>query len=173
LAIYSALKFFRHLVEGREVVIMTDHNYAFQQPLDKASEKQRRQMSFIGQIATQIIYVAGKENTVADALSRIKAINMPMVITTDELYEEQQKDEELQTLLNSKTALTLKKLRLDDGEKTIYCDVTDQIRIYVPTSLRRKIFVVTHKASHLSSQITRKMIAQRYAWPNMQKNITY
>jgi len=35
LAIYSALKFFRHLVEGREVTIMTDHKplqYAFQQP---------------------------------------------------------------------------------------------------------------------------------------------
>jgi len=53
---------------------------------------------------------------------------MPMAITTDELYEEQQKDEELQTLLNSKTALTFKKLRLDNGEKTIYCDVTDQIK---------------------------------------------
>jgi len=45
LAIYSALKFSRHLVEGRQVTIMTDHKplqYAFQQPLDKASERQRR-----------------------------------------------------------------------------------------------------------------------------------
>jgi len=96
-----------------------------------------------------------------------------MAITTDELYKEQQKDKEFQTLLNSKTALTLKKLRLDDGKKTIYCDVTDQIRIYVPTSLRRKIFDVTHKASHPNGRITRKMIAQRYAWPSMQKDIIY
>jgi len=175
-AIYSALKFFRHLAEGREVTIMTDHKplqYAFQQPLDKAYERQRRQLSFIGQIATQIIYVAGRENTVADALSRIEAINMPMAITTDKLYEVQQKDEELQTLLNSQTALTFKKLRLDDEEETIYCDVTDQIRIYIPTSLRKKIFDVTHKASHPSGRTTRKIIAQRYAWLSMQKDITY
>ncbi|XP_011699846.1 PREDICTED: uncharacterized protein LOC105457091 [Wasmannia auropunctata] len=131
LAMYSALKFFRHMVEGQDVTILTDHKplqYAFQQPLDKASERQRRQLSFISEITTEIIYVAGKENTVADTLSRVETINMPIVVTTDELYEEQQKDEELQTLLRSKTALTLKKLRLDDGDKAIYCDVTDQIR---------------------------------------------
>lgn len=176
LAIYSALKFFRHMVEGQDVTIMTDHKplqYAFQQPLDKASERQRRQLSFISQITTQIIYVSGKENTVADALSRIEAIDMPVVVTTDELYEEQQKDKELQTLLRSETALTLKKLRLDEGDKTIYCDVTDQIRIYVPIVLRKRIFDVTHKASHPSGRTTRKMIAQRFVWPNMQKDIAH
>lgn len=176
LAMYSALKFFRHMVEGQDVTILTDHKplqYAFQQPLDKASERQRRQLSFISEITTEIIYVAGKENTVADTLSRVETINMPTVVTTDELYEEQQKDEELQTLLRSKTALTLKKLRLDDGDKAIYCDVTDQIRVYVPTPLRRRIFDVTHKASHPSGRTTRKMIAQKFIWPSMQKDIAH
>ncbi|CAL1683860.1 unnamed protein product [Lasius platythorax] len=176
LAIYAALKFFRHMVEGRDVTIATDHKplqYAFQQPLDKASERQRRQLSFISQITTKITYLAGKENTVADALSRIEEINMPVIVTTDELAEEQQKDEELQTLLKSKTSLNLKKLRLDNGDKTVYCDVTDEIRIYVPTSLRRRIFDVTHKASHPSGRTTRKMIARNFVWPNMQKDITY
>jgi len=54
---------------------MIDHKplqYAFQQPLDKASERTRRQLSFIGQITIQIIYVAEKENTVADALFQIE-----------------------------------------------------------------------------------------------------
>jgi len=176
LAIYSALKFFKHMVEGRDVTILTDHKplqYAFHQPLDKASEKQRRQLSFISQITTQIIYVAGKENTVADTLSRIESIDMPVIVTTEDLYKGQQEDEELKTLLRTKTALTLKKLRLDDGEKAIYCDITDQIRIYVPTALRRRIFDVTHKLSHPSGRATRKMIAQRFVWPNMQKDIAY
>jgi len=176
LAIYSALKFFRHMTEGRNVTIATDHKplqYAFQQPLDKASERQRRQLSFISQITTQIVYTKGKDNTVADALSRIETIDMPIIVTTDELYQEQQTDEELQTLLKSKTALSLKKLRLDDGEKAIYCDVTDQIRIYVPTTLRRRIFDTVHKVSHPSGRVTKKMIAQRFVWPSMQKDITY
>jgi len=64
LAKYSALKFFKHLVEGSY-----DHDRSQTITVDKTSERQRRQLSFIGQIATQIIYVAGKENTVADALS--------------------------------------------------------------------------------------------------------
>lgn len=90
---------------------------------------------------------------------------MPVIVTTDELYEE------LQTLLRTKTALTLKELRLDDGEKTLYCDVTDRIRTYVPKSLRRRMFDVIHKVSHPSGR-TRKMIAGRFVWPNMQKDIT-
>jgi len=165
LAIYSALKFFKHMVKGRDVTILTDHKplqYAFHQPLDKASERQRRQLSFISQITTRIIYVAGKENTVADTLSRIESIDMPVIVTTEELYEGQQEDEELKTLLKTKTALTLKKFRLDDGERAIYCDVTDRIRIYVPTALRRRIFEVTHKLSHPSGRTTRKIIAQRF-----------
>lgn len=109
----------------------------------------------------------------ADALSRIQAINMPVIVTTDELYEEQQKDEELQTLLRTKTALTLKELRLDDGEKALYCEITDRIRTYVPKSLRRRMFDVIHKVSHPSGRTTRKMIAGRFVWPNMQKDITY
>lgn len=176
LAIYADLKFFRHMVEGRDVTIATDHKplqYAFQQPLDKASERQRRQLSFISQITTKITYLAGKENTVADALSRLEEINMPIIVTTDELADEQQKDQELQTLLKSKTSLNLKKLRLDDGDKTVYCDVIDEIRIYVPTSLRRRIFDVTHKVSHPSGRTTRKMITRKFVWPNMRKDITY
>lgn len=84
LAIYSSLKFFRHLVEGRDVTILTDHKplqYAFLQASDKSSERQKRQLDFISQITTKIIHVAGKENTITDALSRIDAIDMPQIVT--------------------------------------------------------------------------------------------
>lgn len=174
LAIYSALKFFRHMTEGRDVTILTDHRplqYAFAQTSDKASERQRRQLDFISQITTNIVYVAGHKNQVADALSRVEAINMPVIVTTDELYEEQQKDEELKALLESETSLSLKQLRLDGGDKTIYCSVDKEIRIYVPRSLRKRIFDNTHNLSHPSGKATRKAIAQRFVWPGMQKDI--
>ncbi|RLU20853.1 hypothetical protein DMN91_007467 [Ooceraea biroi] len=117
LAIFAGLKLFRHLAEGRDVIILTDHKplqYAFQQVADKASERQRRQLDFISQITIKIFYVNGEANEVADALSRLESISMPQIVTTDELYEEQVKDEELQALLQSETTLTLKKLRLDN-----------------------------------------------------------
>lgn len=97
---------------------------------------------------------------------------MPVVVSTDELYEEQIKDEELKSIIEEGTSLTFKKLRLDGGEKTIYCYVSNQIRVYVPATLRRKIFDTTHNLSHPSARSTRKMIAQRFIWPSMQKNVT-
>lgn len=174
LAIYAALKFFRYMVEGRDVTILTDHKplqYAFSQVAEKASERQRRQLDFISQITTNIIYIAGHKNQIADALSRIEAINMPVIVTTDELFEEQQKDEELRTLLETESSLQLKQLRLDGGDKTIYCSIGEEIRIYVPKTLRKRIFDNTHNLSHPSGRTTKKMIAQRFVWPGMQKEI--
>jgi len=52
LAVYEAIKYSRHMVEGRHFVIFTDHKpltYAFQQRRDKCSPRQFRHLEFIGQ----------------------------------------------------------------------------------------------------------------------------
>ncbi|KMQ85863.1 retrovirus-like pol polyprotein [Lasius niger] len=101
LAIYSSIKFFRHMLEGRECTVVTDHKsltYAFGQKSDKASPRQLRHLDYIGQFTTRIVHLSGKENATADALSRIQTIDMPVVITTEELAREQETDEELRTL---------------------------------------------------------------------------
>jgi len=152
------------MVEGRDITVLTDHKplqYAFAQTPDKASERQRRQLDFISQI-TNIVHIAGHQNEVADALSRIETINMPVIVTTDELFEEQQKDEELEALLRTETSLSLKQFQLDGGDKTIYCKVDKEIRIYVPKSLRKRIFDNTHNLEHPSGRTTRKTIAQKF-----------
>jgi len=64
---------------------------------------------------------------------------MPVIVTTDELFEEQQRDEELKALPRTETSLSLKQFRLDGGDKTIYYDVDKEIPIYVPKSLRKRI----------------------------------
>lgn len=112
------------MAEERNIVVLTDHKplqYAFSQVSNKASEQQRRQLDFISQITTNIVYIAGHENQVADALSRVEAVNLPVIVTTDEFYEEQKKDEKLRALLKPETSLSLRPLRLDGGDKTIYC----------------------------------------------------
>jgi len=174
-AVYRSLKFFRSMVEGRKLIIKTDHKplpYAFLQKSDKASPRQTRQFDLIGQFTTEIVYVKGKDNTVADALSRVESIDMPTIISTEQLAQAQQTDEELKNLLQNETqSLQLKKLSIDNSDTIIYCDVsTREVRSYVPKSLRKKIFNITHGLAHPSERVTRKM--KRFVWPEMNRNIT-
>ena len=174
-AIYSAVKFFRYMVEGHPLLSKTDHKpitFAFQQKADKASPRQLRQLDYIGQFSANIIYVTGEENVTADALSRISAVTLPVAITPEELATAQRNDEELQHLLRSETTLDLKKLRVDDKDTMLYCDVsTSQIRPYIPILLRRRIFEITHRLSHPSGRVTKKLICRKYVWPSMSKDI--
>ena len=73
LAIYSAVRHFRHILEGRQFTIFTDHKrlvYAFRAPADRHSSREIRQLDFILQFTSDIRYIEGKNNAVADALSR-------------------------------------------------------------------------------------------------------
>ncbi|GFT21882.1 retrovirus-related Pol polyprotein from transposon 297 [Nephila pilipes] len=65
LAAYMAIKYFRHMVEGRSFTLFTDHKplvYAFKQKEDKCTPRQLRHLDLIGQ------QLKGSENVVADAL---------------------------------------------------------------------------------------------------------
>lgn len=99
LAIYEAIKYNRDCVKGRQLIVRTDHKpltFAFQQKSKKATPRQARQLDFISQFSTEVIHLSGQKNIVADALSRIALIdNCPVIVNTEELAEEQQKDEEL------------------------------------------------------------------------------
>lgn len=64
-------------VEGRNYVIFTDHKpftYAFNQHLDKCSPRQFGHVDYIGQFTTDIRYIKGLNDNMADALPRIETI---------------------------------------------------------------------------------------------------
>lgn len=174
LAIYSAIQFFKHQLEARHFVVRTDHKpliYAFTQRPDKASPRQFRHLDFISQFTTQIVYLPGTENVVADAFSRIDQIDMPVIVTTQQLQEAQANDAEPQQILESNSTLKLQQLVTDD-QGTIYCDVSaGNIRPYVPLTLRQAIFNAEHGLSHPGGRATCQAIRQRFVWPGMKKNI--
>lgn len=100
LAIYTAIKHFKHILEGRNFTIYTDHKpitYAFNQNLEKASPRQARQLSYIGQFSTDIQFIKGQENSVADTLSRLDTISIPSSIDFQTLANYQE-DEDLEIL---------------------------------------------------------------------------
>lgn len=71
LAIHAAIKHFHHWLDGRIFHVLTDHlplTSAFKNKTDKVSPRQSRQLSDISEFTTDIRYVAGPDNVVADVL---------------------------------------------------------------------------------------------------------
>lgn len=76
LAIYTVVRHFWRILEGRQFTILTDHKpliYAFMQDPLKSSPRQMRHLEFIGQFTIDIRHTRN-ENVVADDLSRVDNI---------------------------------------------------------------------------------------------------
>ena len=75
LAIYLSIRRFRHMVEGREFCVYTDHKPLIRALTSTSTQHSRRQirhLDFVSQFTSVIRHVKGVENPVADALSRIE-----------------------------------------------------------------------------------------------------
>ncbi|GBM67980.1 Transposon Tf2-8 polyprotein [Araneus ventricosus] len=175
LAVYTSIRHFRHMLEGRQFIIFTDHKplvYAFRQKPEKASPRQLRHLDYIGQFSTNIQYIKGEENVVADTLSRIATIDIPFPIDYNKMPEEQTTDAELQELLSypDKTNLKLQPMYYQDSN--LYCDTSLGIlRPFVPRSFRKIIFNSFHGISHPGIRSTQRLLGTKVVWPFMKKDI--
>ncbi|XP_050359949.1 uncharacterized protein LOC126779872 [Nymphalis io] len=115
-------------------------------------------------------YVAGKENIVADALSRIEAVSIPLDYHS--LVKAQEADSELQDLLKNGSALRLKKIRLEsEPALLVYCDVSQSNpRPFITPSYRKQVFDSLHNLSHPGAKPTVKLVTERYIWPGIRKD---
>lgn len=172
LAIYEAIKHFRHMVEARDFVIYTDHKplcFAFHSHKQNCSPRQFRHLDFISQFTTDIRHISGKDNVVADTLSRIEEIAQP--VDPQLVAKLQQSDQELSHLLDSNTSLCLKKVKIPGIDAELFCDVNGStLRPYVPQQLRLQVFKSLHSLSHPGANATAKLVAERYVWPGIRKD---
>jgi cleavage and polyadenylation specificity factor subunit 1 len=163
LAVYEAVKHFRHMLETRHFTIFTDHKpitYAFQQKRDKCSPRQFNHLDFIAQFTTDVRHISGQDNVVADTLSRVESVTTPP--SYDALAASQESDDELRTLLATDTALQLEKHRVTGAAVSIYCYMSaGKPRPYVPAPLRLQVFQSVHDLSHPGTKATAKLVAQR------------
>ncbi|UYV67975.1 hypothetical protein LAZ67_5002684 [Cordylochernes scorpioides] len=158
LAVYLAIKHFRHLLEGRQFPVYTDHKpltYAFQQNLNKASPHQCRHLDFIGQFTRDIRHIAGCENVPADFLSRVEPISHHQPYDPKSLAEAQAVDQELQALLTFENRSSLQL------EKTIRTCI-----------LSPHNFSAYHNLSHPGVRATTRMVTAHYVWPAVKKDCT-
>lgn len=178
LAVYLAIRRFRHAVEGRNVIIFTDHRpliAAVNTPSDRYSPREIRHLDFVAQFTTDVRFVPGVKNVVADTLSR--CINMlhipkPPLHDFDSLAAAQQSDEELQDFVRQSHSLNLRRVKLSSGAYLLCDESQGSPRPLIPTALRRHYFHLMHNMSHPGIRATRELIASRCVWPEMNGDIS-
>ncbi|GFT96827.1 transposon Tf2-6 polyprotein [Trichonephila clavipes] len=170
------IAFFSRKLSASETKYSTYDNhcpltFAFNKISDSCSPRQLRHLDFISHFSTDVRHVSGSDNSVADALSRINALNLS---TTDiqHLADSQTKDEELKTLISSNDlSIKLKPLKMGNALE-IFCDVSrEKVRPYVPEELRFEVFRSLHNLSHPGLRATKRLIQDRFVWPSMLKDI--
>ena len=107
-AVIHALKMWRHHLIGRKFILMTDNKglkYLLNHP--NLNARQARWLAFLSEYDFEIQHIKGKENKVADALSRNARLDFATAISTyvsnlDEQLKEGVKQDEIYQKLQAK-----------------------------------------------------------------------
>ena len=178
LAIYLAIRHFRHMLEGRQFTVLTDHkplSYALSTISSRHSPREMRQLDYISQFSCEIRHVKGTDNVVADTLSRIHldAVTRPTTPAFTDIAKAQADDSELRELrAKTDSDWRFQDLSIPSSRTTIACEVsTGTPRPFLPAAFRRPLFEALHGLSHPGVKASVKLVTQRYAWPNMRRDV--
>ena len=198
---YSLVKFRVYLLGSKPFVIYTDHaslRTATQSP--HLSQRMARWLSFFAEYNFTVAYKPGRENILADALSRRpdydpKEIDQLMGISVvastlyDEIRHAYESDDQCRPLIEHFSADADAKVELSDSLKASlhrysYRDrllfyrvhARDTPRIVVPTddALRTKLIYEFHDtpiSGHVGREKTYAALSERYYWRRMYKHV--
>ena len=197
LGIHAAILHFRYFLEGRLFTVFTDHRpivAAIKKKSELKSGRQSRHLATISEYTSDIQHVSGKDNVVADALSRSPIPDSPE--TRHGFHQEngflsfpvcaiqpgldyramaltQQDDPDTQNYRTAITNLRFEDVPFDGGAFTLLCDIsTGNARPVVPESWRRRVFDSVHSLSHPGARTTKRIAAKKFVWHGMAKEIT-
>lgn len=176
-AIYSAVEHFHNLIDGHELLILTDHHpliHMFTTKKRIKLERRSRWIEFISQYSTDIQHISGKLNIVADALSRPVTCAIQAEVTPEIIAEAQQKDEETKQLRsNGYREQVLRDVYFNNSNnQSIFCSVFKEInRPVIPKVLRFKLFQQIHNLAHPGVKSTTQLLSSKFFWPDMKKDI--
>lgn len=172
LASYLSVLHFRPFIEGRNCTLFTDHKpivSAFRSHTPSKSDKQQRQLSVLTEYLSDIQYIKGDQNVVADCLSRQNAEICAITVDVCDLpaiAKEQEADPEIEDIKSKFTKYEM------TNNTNLWCDTSlPYPRPYIPSSLRKIIFDEFHNISHSSKKTTLKVLKDRFVWPNIDKDV--
>ena len=176
LAIYLAVRHFKHAIEGRSPIVFTDHRplvTAIGSASDRYSPREVRHLDYVGQFISDIRHLPGKDNVVADALSRtVATITQPRPQFDDfaAVAKAQAEDRSLDNLQAADSSLRLRHIPVGDG--LLLCDEsTGSPRPVLPVALRQPFVKALHDLSHPGIEATVKLVSKRFVWPGMDRDV--
>ena len=175
LACYLGIRHFRWLLEGRNFHVLTDHKpltFALQRVSDHWSGRQQRHLSFVAEYTADLRHIAGKDNVVADALSRPAAAVAPAprgLVDFVALARSQETCPEV-TSMRGSDKLELQLVEVEGVQ--LWCDSsTAVLRPLVPVEHRRTVFEAVHGLAHPGIRASRRMVTSRFVWPGCSADV--
>lgn len=178
LAAFASVKKFRHHLESQDFTLFTDHQ-ALVAAINKPHlnhqriDREARQLDYLCTFVREgrAKHIPGKENIVADVLSRtVNSIIFPAEVELIEIQREQQKEgfpEEDKEFYATRT------LNLPNGKlKVIYNTENGYDRLYIPRTMRWEVFDRYHDKVHRGVKASKRYMTDRYYWPGMATEIT-
>ena len=174
---YLAIRHFRFMLEGRNFTIYTDHKplvHAMAKTTELWSARQQRHLSAISEFSTDIAHISGKNNIVADCLSRSRTTNaVSLGIDYIALARAQSASIDVQAYKTAFTCLEITNTRLTEQGPELVCDVsTGRPRPIVPPDFRLTVFDVVHNLSHPGVKATVKMVSDKFVWHGMRNQVS-
>ena len=162
------------LLRSRQFTAFTDHKpltFCMTKVSNSWSHRQQRQLSHISEFTTDIRHVQGKENSVADTLSRATIADVQLGIDYGGMATAQQQDSEVQAYRTATSNLEVEDIPMGGGI-TLLCDTsTGHARLIVPARWRRQVFDIVHGLSHPSVRTTRKLVFNKFVWNGLQRQV--
>ncbi len=168
LACALAVKHFCWMLEGQPFCIYTDHKplcFALHRVADSCSARQQHHLSFLAEYTSDIRHLPGRENVVADALSRPAAAVVPPsaeAVPWAELAVAQRGCPATAALATSDTLWVQ---QVECGGAVVLVDWSTGVpRPLVPPSFQWRIFNAVHELAHPGVRATQRMVASRFVW---------
>ncbi|KAK3803425.1 hypothetical protein RRG08_041015 [Elysia crispata] len=180
LALYLAIRYFKYFLEGRSFTMFTDHKPlvgAMSKASDLWTARQQRHLAHISESSTDIRHISGKDNMVADYLSRNTTgtntlDNVLLGIDYAAMARAQTQDTDVQAFQTAITGLTIRPIQIHNSGPVLLCNVSlGHPRPFVPRTFQRQVFEAIHNLAHPGRKSTVKLVANQFVWHGVKKQV--
>ncbi|UYV72082.1 K02A2.6-like [Cordylochernes scorpioides] len=199
-AVVLALQHFKHLLAGSSIEVLTDHKpITYNKGSDYKNARLSRWAEIIQEFRVTFAYVPGKDNRVADFLSRfpcsndlstlednkvVAAVTIEQgspLLSNDEVWSELKRDPKwspLITRIETRVGIGIiphkhKEYMRKDGCLYVYNDQGNWVKV-IPRSLINRVMGYHHNiasAGHFGVRKTLRRLRSEYFWPRMRTEV--